>query len=321
MTLSPFDAFRPDAIAEETLTVNAALAAKMAKVTLAADLPSLREQFARGEGPIPAAPPSPRARTLNIRSHDAEIGLRIIAPPSPQGVYLHIHGGAWMLGTNAMWDDQLERIADQANLATVSVDYRLAPEHPYPAAVDDCESAALWLIAHAMDEFGTDRLAIGGESAGAHLSVLTLIRLRERAMQRAFVAANLMYGGFDLARTPSGKSAVTDPVIPAELTANSSVLFRAGIEPMDPRVSPLYADLSDMPPALLTVGSLDPLVDDSVLMHTRWIKFGNASELAVYPGGLHGFTSLGGQLAAVANARADAFLRDAMSGPLPQRVM
>lgn len=310
MTTFTSTAFDPRSISDDTRRVNAALTARMAATTLAEELPALREQFSRGEGPIPAAALSPRARSITIRSGDAEIGLRIIAPASPTGVYLHIHGGAWMLGTNAMWDAQMERLAETANMATVSVDYRLAPEHPFPAAVDDCENTALWLIAHAMDEFGADRLTIGGESAGAHLSVLTLLRLRDRGMQRAFVGANLLFGAYDLSHTPSVTQAVDDAVIPTALIHAASETFRAGVDARDPRVSPLYADLRDMPPALFTIGSLDPLLDDSLLMHARWAKAGNASELAVYPGGLHGFTSFEGMLSAEANARSDTFLKN-----------
>lgn len=303
--------FHPDAICEDTRSRNAALAARMAATQLAADLPLLRAQFARGEGPIPASRPSLNARTSRVTCHGGEVDLRIVAPPSPQGVYLHVHGGAWMLGTNAMWDDQFERIAERANLATVSVGYRLAPEHPYPAAVDDCERAARWLIANAKEAFGTERLMIGGESAGAQLSVLVLLRLREHAMHRAFRAANLMFGAFDLSLTPSARAASEDPVITGALLEGASAAFRGGVDPLDPRVSPLYADLQDLPPALFTVGSLDPLLDDSLLMHARWSKAGNTSQLVVYPGGLHGFTSFDGSLAAEANARADTFLRQA----------
>ena len=96
--------------------------------------------------------------------------MRIIAPENPRGVYLHIHGGGWTWGTADEQDPWLDRLAERCGLAVVSVEYRLAPENPYPAAPDDCEAAALWLIREAESRFGTSRLFIGGESAGAHLS-------------------------------------------------------------------------------------------------------------------------------------------------------
>src|SRR6266436_8270534 len=126
----------------------------------------------RGEGPFPAPVMSSRARTITITGKAGnEILLRVIAPAQPRGVYLHLHGGGWVLGGADTQDPMLERIADNTGQAVVSVDYRLAPENPYPAGPDDCEAAAVWLAQNAMAEFGCDRMLIGGESAGGHLSV------------------------------------------------------------------------------------------------------------------------------------------------------
>ena len=110
-----------------------------------------------------------------------------------------------MLGAADLQDPMLERVNDKAGLACVSVEYRLAPENPYPAAPDDCESAALWLAKNAKAEFGSDALAIGGESAGATLVAVTLLRMRDRHGFTGFRAANLVYGAFDLSMTPSQK--------------------------------------------------------------------------------------------------------------------
>ena len=110
---------------------------------------------------------SSRARTLAIPGKDGnEIPLRVIAPAQPRGIYLHLHGGGWVLGGADMQDPMLERIADDTGQAIVGVEYRLAPEHPYPAGPDDCEAAAAWLVQNGKKEFGTDALTIGGESAG-----------------------------------------------------------------------------------------------------------------------------------------------------------
>ncbi len=90
----------------------------------------------------------------------------------------------------------------EARPAVLSVDHRLAPEHPFPAGPDDCEAAARWLVDRAEAEFGTARLLIGGESAGAHLSVLTLLRLRDRhGITGTFRAAHLTFGPYDLSMT------------------------------------------------------------------------------------------------------------------------
>jgi acetyl esterase/lipase len=136
----------------------------------------------RGDGPFPAPVMSTRARTITIAGGDGNpIALRVIEPSRPpRGIYLHLHGGGWVLGGADMQDPMLERIADSTGQAVVSVEYRLAPENPYPAGPDDCETAALWLVRHGRDEFGTDVLTIGGESAGGHLAAVTLLRLRAR---------------------------------------------------------------------------------------------------------------------------------------------
>lgn len=156
-----------------------------------------------------------------------------------------------------------EIIVDTCNVAIVSVDYRLAPEHPYPAGPDDCEAAACWLLEHAADEFGSDRLLIGGESAGAHLAAVTLLRMRDKhhAADR-FLGANLIFGAYDLSRTPSqrgvriapGTDILDDTGFPLDL-------FLPGISDekrRDPDVSPLYGDLRGMPPALFSVGHQRP---------------------------------------------------------------
>jgi len=90
-----------------------------------------------------------------------------------------------------MQDPMLERIVDATGFACASVEYRLAPEYPFPAGPDDCEAAAVWLAAHANEEFGTSVLSIGGESAGATLAALTLLRMRDRHQFCGFAAANL----------------------------------------------------------------------------------------------------------------------------------
>jgi acetyl esterase/lipase len=110
---------------------------------------------------------------VTIPGKGEALHLRIVGPSKQRGIYLHIHGGCWTQGTADIGDDQFERLAAVAGIARTRVDYRLAREHLYPAAIADYETAALWLFVDAQTELGTDRLAIGGESAGAHLSVLT----------------------------------------------------------------------------------------------------------------------------------------------------
>jgi acetyl esterase len=302
--------FRPEAVSAETSSFNLDLAHRVASQPPPANLSEARARFLRGESPIPATPKSPLASNLAIRGRQGvAVGLRIIAPSRPRGVFLHIHGGGWRLGAADMRDEPLEYMAEHVGLACVSVEYRLAPEHPYPAAADDCEAAALWLIEHAKQMFGTTRLIIGGESSGAHLAVVTLLRVRAAGHAHAFCGANLIFGVYDLSLTPSVRRAKATLVTGrSQIEQAVAGFLPAGMDPRDPDVSPLYADLQDLPPALFTVGTLDPLLDDSLFMWARWIAAGNPADIAVYPGGLHGFTTFPSSLAREASRRIEAFL-------------
>lgn len=265
----------------------------------------------RGEGPFPAPVMSDRARTLTITGKDGnQIPLRVIAPAQPRGIYLHLHGGGWVLGGADMQDPMLERIADNTGQAVVGVEYRLAPEHPYPAGPDDCEAAAAWLVENGKREFGTEALTIGGESAGGHLTAVTILRMRDRHGYTGFRGANIVYGAFDLAMTPSQRQFGDTRLILR--TIDMQQFYNAFLPTITdrrvPDISPLYADLKGLCPALFSVGTKDALLDDTLFMHARWVAAGNEAELAVYPGGPHGFTLFPNGLSKTATAGMDAFL-------------
>jgi acetyl esterase/lipase len=237
--------------------------------------------------------------------------LRIIAPANPRGVYLHIHGGGWVLGGADMQDPKLERLADATGLAVVSVEYRLAPEHPYPAGPDDCEAAAAWLARNAKAEFGNDAMTVGGESAGGHLSAVTVIRMRDRHGYTGFRGANLVYGAFDMSMTPSQRRFGDTPRLvlrTIDIVQFANAFLPTITERRNPDISPLFADLKGLCPALFSVGTADALLDDTLFMHARWLAAGNAAALAIYPGGAHGFTLFPSALAQQAEARMAAFL-------------
>jgi acetyl esterase len=294
--MPPFDPtlFRDDAVPEETRALNASI------IALTKDLPNwwdvgaatVRAARAEGRGPFPAAAKFDRARWIEIDGPAGPLKLRVVAPAQSRGVYLHIHGGGWVLGAADQQDRLLELIADGTTLTAISVEYRLAPEHPFPAGPDDCEAAALWVLAHAKD-FGGNLFAIGGESAGAHLSALTMLRLRDKHGLTPFRAANLVFGAFDLSLTPSVRQFGEQPLILRTIdTQQFCDAFLPGLDTEArrmPSISPLYADVRGFCPALFTVGTNDALLDDNLFMHARWIAAGNAGELDIYPGAVHGF--------------------------------
>jgi acetyl esterase/lipase len=187
----------------------------------------------------------------------------------------------------------------------------LSPEHPFPAGPDDCESAAAWLVKNAQAEFGTDVLTIGGESAGGHLAALTLLRMRDRYGYTGFRGANLVYGVFDLSMTPSQRAFGNRRLVLRTIDMQQfyNAFLPTVTDRQAPHISPLYADLAGLCPALFTIGTQDALVDDTLFMHARWVAAGNEAELAVYPGGAHGFTLFPNRLAEEAGARSEAFLR------------
>lgn len=311
MGASPFDPalFRPEAISAETRAFNAQLEAQMKGQPKPWENPE--------QGRIFASTASPRAKKMAAEVKGRPpVELHVVAPDNPTGIYVHLHGGGLIMGSAADQDPMLERIMNATGMACVSVEYRLAPAHPYPQGWDDCETAALWLAENGQAEFGTDILTIGGESAGATLAVPTLVRMRDRHSYTGFRAANLSYGNYDSTMTPSqrwigGESfflETKDIQYCASLYAPDPATRR------DPDMSALYANLKDMPPALFSVGTLDAFLDDSMFVYARWIAAANEAELAVYPGGIHGFNMFPYTIAQEANARIDAFLKMHIAG-------
>jgi acetyl esterase/lipase len=227
----------------------------------------------------------------------------VLTPPDVRGVYLHLHGGGFVLGSSRLQDDRLEQLALACHVAVVSVEYRLAPEDPYPAGPDDCEMVAFWLAENAAQELGSERLCIGGESAGANLAAVTLLRLRDRHGFGDFRAACLVKGVYDL--TLSRVADCADPALTADDLEALVAEYAGGRDRSDPDLSPLHADLHSLPPALFAVGAVDPLFADSRLLAERWRAAGNEAELAVFPGEGHELEP-GERLHAFLAARLDA---------------
>ncbi len=307
---------------DEARAFNAQLEALIATQPLVYTLaPEVSRRARReGKGIFPAPVFLEEARDIEIAGRGGPIKVRVIRPDrNPIGIYLHIHGGGWTFGAHDMQDAALKLLANETGLCAASIDYRLAPENPYPAGPDDCEDAVLNLLEHGAEQLDAPaRFAIGGESAGAHLSVVTLLRLRDRhGISGRIAAANLVYGAYDMNGTPSqvlwgDRNLVLS--LPIVRWFGNNFLPGAGFEQRrDPDISPVYARLGEMPPALFTVGTMDCLIDDSLFMAERWRVAGNAAEVAVYPEGVHGFTAYPTGLARKANARQFEFLRNSLT--------
>jgi acetyl esterase/lipase len=310
-----------DPVLAETRAFNAELERTLADLPPVHAIPVDVTRRARreGRGIFPAPVRLPHAREIATPSRRGELRLRVLAPEGEStGVYLHFHGGGWTLGASDQQDVYLWEIVEATGLCAVSVEYRLAPEHPFPAGPDDCEDAARWLLDDGVAALGAPgRLVIGGESAGAHLAVLTLLRLRDRhGLTGAFDGANLVYGRYDLSQTPSSRLWDRDLV----LSRATIEWFEGGFCPdldleqrRDPEISPLFADLRELPPALFTVGTLDPLLDDSLFMDARWRAAGNRSQLRIYDEAVHGFNLFPLAVSREANAAIHRFLAEAIA--------
>jgi acetyl esterase len=308
----------PDTLLAETRAFNVELEQRLATMPPVYSVPVEETRRARREGRsiFPAPVYVPEARDVEIPGPRGPISLRIIAPDGgARGAFLHIHGGGWTLGESDGQDVRLQRLARDTGLTVVSVNYRLAPENPYPAGPDDCEAAALWLL-------GTDGAAavgtggpraIGGDSAGGQLTAVTLLRLRDRhGITGAFGAAVLQYGCFDMSMSPSQRLwGERNLVLSGPIMVWFSDQFVPGRDRearRDPDISPLFADLTGMPPAIFTCGTQDPLLDDTLFMEARWRQAGHAAELQLWPEAPHGFVSLPMSVADAALAAEHDFL-------------
>jgi acetyl esterase len=302
-----------DEVLAETRALNDELERLLARTVPMHTVPPevTRRMRREGRGVFPPPVFLEQARTETIPGRGGEIPVRVLEPAEPRGVYLHMHGGGWTIGAADLQDVALWELAQATGLKVVSVEYRLAPEHPYPAAPDDCEEVALRLL-----DSHEGRLTIGGESAGAQLAVVTLLRLRDRhgvSPSAAFAAANLVFGPYDVTGTPSRRLwGDRELILSSPLMDWFADCFLPGMpdeERRAPDISPLYAELHDLPPALFSVGTLDPLLDDSLFMEARWRAAGNEARLSVWPEAIHAYTAFPLEIARRSRGEQWAFLQ------------
>lgn len=252
--------------------------------------------------------------TRRVTHNSHTFTLRILRPRNvqPRAVYIDYHGGGWSIGTASM-DDAVNAAIARAGIAVVSVDYTTLPDITFENQIAQCHAAADWVFENAEAEFGAHDLFIGGESAGAHLAACATLRLRDTRRDFARLrGAVFFYGPFDLGATPSVRAATRETLVldgPAMVPGIARLLpDRDEAGRRKPDVSPLYADLARLPPALFLVGTIDPLVDDSRLMSERWqAKNGNA-RLILVPESPHAFNRLPTRAASRTNAWVRAWL-------------
>lgn len=242
--------------------------------------------------------------TLNLKS------FRPLTGSTEKPALLWIHGGGYVMGSAGDTDQTLAHIALETDCTVFSVDYRLAPEHAYPAALDDCFDCLLWLQKHANQlKIDPARIAIGGASAGAGLTAALALRARDEGTQQVLFQL-LIYPMLDHRhRTPSSR-AIQDPNLWNEQTNRLAwALYLGALTDHDE--IPLYAsaslaaDLTNLPPAFVCVGDLDIFLDEDIDYAQRLLQAGVPTELHVYPGAIHGFDMLAPDAAISQRLRTD----------------
>lgn len=215
---------------------------------------------------------------------DRALTLDVIAPrgTGPFPVLVYLHGGAWVWGSPATHRKLTCRLAEQGFLV-MSVDYRLAPEHPFPAGFNDCVHAVHFAVREAA-RFGGDpqRLVLAGDSAGANLAAAVAIQLADGSAGVPVRAVGLVYGVFDFSGLQSG--AITRLLVDAYL-GDAAGLAR------DPRVSPIVKAVA-LPPAHIAVGSADPLIEDAEALRAKLARAGKVHDYRVYEDMPHAFMQM-----------------------------
>lgn len=254
----------------------------------------------------PQDPPDEPDGTLRSITDDeiAGVPVRIYEQQgTPTALVVYFHGGSFTVGSRSLMDNIARGIANASGAAVISVEYRLAPEHPYPAGLDDCETVTRWAFANCASlGVGPDRIFIAGESAGGNLTASMTLRLRG-----------------DSSATPAGQVLIYPAVADASADFASRRTFAASVPDSyqsffetytggpdldtDPFVSPLNADThAGLPPALLIIGDQDYLHDEGLAYADRLRTAGVATELIAYPGQPHGFMNLMGDMEAADDA-------------------
>lgn len=255
-------------------------------------------------------PEMAEAQDFTIAGPLGDIPLRLFRPlaAASTGVIVYLHGGGWVLGSLESHHRLMRNLAIESGAALIGVDYRRAPEHPFPEPLNDCLTVIRWLQAEADSmQLDPERIVLGGDSAGANLALACLLDLRDRGDPMP-VGASLFYGCYW-----------------ARLGTNSHQQFGHGDYRLStkemgwfwdqylgrngkghPLAEPMDASLAGLPPLFLNYGTVDPLADDTTEMVRRLDQAGVVHECIAYPGLVHGFLQMTNRVQAATTAIADA---------------
>ena len=254
---------------------------------------ALGAKFAELAGP---APEMERVEERTIKGPDGESGLRILVPiEKPRGVLVYYHGGGWVTGSIDEYDTVARKLAERTSCAVVLVEYRLAPEHRYPTAVDDSYTALEWVWKHLSDIAGHEvPLIVAGDSAGGNLAAVMAIRARDRSGPPIALQA-LIYPVTD---ADFDRPSYTDPENDLLVTRDAMIwcwdhYLPESARRTEPDASPLHTeDLSGLPPAVILTAEHDVLRDEGEAYAARLQEANVPTDLQRYVGQMHGFFTL-----------------------------
>jgi acetyl esterase len=266
-------------------------------------------------GPIT---PVAHVEDRTLATAEGPVPIRIYAPRQNAGLPLVVffHGGGFISGDINTHDEITRQLALAADCVVVSVSYRLAPAHPYPAALHDCLNAVDWAVTHAA-EIGADagRVAVAGDSAGGNLAAATALYLRDKGGAK-LSAQLLIYPGTDPRGPRVGSMAETGEgfyMSPEDIDFYRTS-YIANADPNDPYISPLRApSLADLPPAFVLTAEYDVLRDQGQAYAKRLAEEGVPTELVNYEGAIHGFLSFPVPMGKEAIANCGAWLRQQLT--------
>ncbi len=281
-----------------------ALTAIDPNVDLARHAPAAARLHLAAQVSVVDALPPPGVTTADHRADG--VPVRLYTPPAPlagAAAIVYFHGGGWVTGSIATHDGLCRRLAVGARCRVVSVEYRLAPEHPFPAGIEDAVAAFRWVVRHA-GELGVDasRVAVAGDSAGGGLSAVVARRTRGDAHRPALQA--LIYPGLDATfSAPSHATLGSGYLLTREAMDWYLDQYARGVDREHPDLSPLLAaDLAGLPPALIYTAGFDPLRDEGRLYGERLRALGVEARHTELPGLIHGFVLMIGAIDAARRA-------------------
>lgn len=263
----------------------------------------------------PPGPAVSRLLELTIPGPGGSIPARVYDPGSAPGVVVAFHGGGWLMGSRDSFDATCRHLAVESGLVVVNVDYRLAPEHPFPAAFEDAWAAVRWVAEHGSEHgLPTDRLAVFGESAGGNLAAAVCLMAREQRGPSIRGQA-LVYPATDARLMAPSLETYAEGFL--QRTADVKYAFRTyaldhGVSPSDWRLSPLLAEShAGLPPALIITAECDAVRDDGEAYGAKLAEAGVDATCVRYLGMLHTFIGMRATLgaAAVAQRQAAGMLR------------